>query len=479
MQADNNSRDELIQRFRDDLNKPLSERFYSEEELLSIFDVAGDNYDDYIRMEALMLGMRLYPDSKELLARRAIFYRDNDPVSFKNFLKDNNSVTDTQMLSIIRMAGQKLSREETVEQLEAFLAGARFDEDEDVIQFVRTVHSINADKWLVDNLDRIKAKVSYLPSLLYEIAILSDESEEYASIAIAVLEELTELEPYTPEYWTLLSLLYTRDNRKEDAINAVEYALAIDPENLDALKAKLRSISDEDPTSPEIINLLDRIGTLDPMDAEFAHIRLMHAEEIDDTDKVRSLIDSFPISVAAYRPIFIKAIQYGSDNFEKMAETLYDLNVAEEADWNELAELAFAAKNFTALTTLIQVYEKKSGHSLDHSYIDLRMLYEMGKYDMALTLFTDENASGALRNPDNFMHCYTIYVMSLLRTGYIPEAADACDTMLKLIEDEPMLPGSKLEKFGMKSFLNDVKKRIKSVRKTNWSKYDPLAIDLE
>ena len=59
-------RAELMERFGNDLSKPFSERYYSEEELLEVFDTAGDMSNDYVQLEALMLGARLYPDSVAL-----------------------------------------------------------------------------------------------------------------------------------------------------------------------------------------------------------------------------------------------------------------------------------------------------------------------------------------------------------------------------------------------------------------------------
>ncbi len=84
-----NPRDELCRRFRSDLAQPESQRFYSEDDLIDIFDYAGDIADDYLRMEALLLGSRLYPDSLELRERRAIFYLYLDQNAFKSFLDDN------------------------------------------------------------------------------------------------------------------------------------------------------------------------------------------------------------------------------------------------------------------------------------------------------------------------------------------------------------------------------------------------------
>ena len=72
----------------EDENKALLERFatalkegdvtadFDVEELLDIFDFAGDYGMDYLRAEALFWGAAHYPGNKELLERRAVFYSD-------------------------------------------------------------------------------------------------------------------------------------------------------------------------------------------------------------------------------------------------------------------------------------------------------------------------------------------------------------------------------------------------------------------
>lgn len=75
-----NPADELRERFRSELGLPPAQRYYSEDELIDIFDNSGDAGDDYLRTEALLLGARLYPDSQALLERRAIFTADSPTI---------------------------------------------------------------------------------------------------------------------------------------------------------------------------------------------------------------------------------------------------------------------------------------------------------------------------------------------------------------------------------------------------------------
>ncbi|MDE6288544.1 MAG: hypothetical protein K2M00_07155, partial [Muribaculaceae bacterium] len=193
---------ELYERFRQDLKRPVGDRYFSEDELINIFDTAGDNADDYARTEVLLLGARLYPDSRELLERRAIFYDNFLDKSFEKFIEDNPSVS-TPLWEILKLSRMNGSREEMKKYLDGFIADKRFDSDEEVIQFIQAIHQLRLDDWTYENLDLLKSKVDYLPTLLFEIAIAADLDSEL-DIEIKMLEELTEIDPYGADYWAML-----------------------------------------------------------------------------------------------------------------------------------------------------------------------------------------------------------------------------------------------------------------------------------
>ena len=63
MSNEKNPREELYNRFKLSLSRPVTERFFDEDELVEIYDYAGDVSDDYVQLEALFCGARLYPES--------------------------------------------------------------------------------------------------------------------------------------------------------------------------------------------------------------------------------------------------------------------------------------------------------------------------------------------------------------------------------------------------------------------------------
>ncbi len=481
-EREQNPNDELLQRFRDELHLPLSERFYSEEELLTVFDIAGDNYNDYLRTEALLIGMRLYPDSTELLARRAILYRDLDPESLNTFLNDRPDDASTTLLEIMRLSNLTCPRAEAQRHMERFLDTHRLDDDEEVIQFVQAAHTLGLQQWLVERLPQVRSKISYLPTLLYEIAVLSDESPDFAAISARLLEELTELEPYSPEYWVLLALVYLREDRLPEALNAVEYALAIDPDNIEALRSKLRIVSVM-PDTPGIEALMERISAVAPDDVEIAAIRLLYVEEKYDARRVCQILDTMPPTVGASRSVISVAITNGYKHLDKLLTTYYMTGHTMVQDWDELLNEAFNSGNTEAIKTVEDVYNGMvstvtDANRLDRSFIDYRTYFRQGQYDKAIALFGNREVRGALRSRDNLMEVYAMYLLMLLRTDHLIDAIDACASMNNIINDfENRLGLGPVELYGMRCLINDILKRIKSTRPTNWAKYDPLELD--
>ena len=467
-------RDELIERFRADLHRPLSERYYSEDELLEIFDVAGDEYDDYLRSEVLLLGAHLYPDSRELLGRRAIYYRQTNTDAFNSFLGDNPTEI-SPLWEILRLATLTGPKEAIVDEVEKFIATARLDEDEEVIQFVQALHTLGLDSWLVKNLDMIRGKVTYLPTLLYEIAVTAEDSPVLDGIAIKMLEELTEIEPYSPEYWTLLAYSYLNHDRLDDAKTALDYALAINPDHVEALKTRLRTLDDAE--TAEIDRVLERLAELDPSDPDIALLAVMRADEAGDAAKARRLLDKFHPQVKSSRALVAKAIALGYDALDEMLMNLYDSGIVDREEWLSLAEVAYSTGEPLMLQSVLRIYQAKAGQPLNHDFLMSRMLFATKQYELAVNIFANADESGTLRRPENHDVAYSQYLLILLRLGRYAEAREAVMAMKNMLDTEPGMPGNKMERYGASVFMNDILSRLDNPAATDWDSYDPLGLD--
>ncbi|MDO4319861.1 MAG: hypothetical protein Q4C34_04725 [Bacteroidales bacterium] len=467
-------RRELCDRFRADLSKPLSERYYSEDDLIEIFDYAGDVNDDYLRAEALMLGARLYPDSSELTERRAIFYMFFDEQVFRKYLADH-SETHTPMWEILRLNLLTPGTDETRSELETFLDNAGDLGDEEIIQFVQLASTLKLNEWLYQNVDRLRSHCSYLPTLLYELAVNAEMADDYEQAA-QFLNELTEIEPYNSDYWTMLATDYLLLGRKADAATAVDYALAINPDYIDALKVRLGTIENSD-MHGEFGELVDRILAADPTAESVAYMVVERSINIGETEYAHSVLKRVAGHIKDSYRLVEKALESKYPGTRFMLEDLYDSGQNDRDEWINLADAAWKQGDMPAASFIMQLYEDRSGESLGHDVLSFHILYRLHHYDLVTYMFgaTDENSPVHL--PENLYITHALYIMSELRLGNIDSAEELANDILKLFNSAPDFPGDEFHKFAMCTFLSDVIARIHDDKPTDWQTYDPLGLD--
>ncbi|MDE6310556.1 MAG: hypothetical protein K2L96_01905 [Muribaculaceae bacterium] len=215
------------------LVKPVRERYFEEDELIEIFDYAGDRGDDYVRWEVLFCGERLYPDSDGLRVRRAILYRETMPGTdiAGRYLADNQD-SGSLLWRIERAVEESTDRAEAERRLDELLISEDRFGDEEIIRIVKLAARTGCYEWLMARADELRARASYLPVLLYESGMAFMDALDYERAAVYV-EELTRLCPFESAYWALYSALMVRLKRIPEAREAFEFAAGLeiqDPE---------------------------------------------------------------------------------------------------------------------------------------------------------------------------------------------------------------------------------------------------------
>lgn len=228
MEEDSN--EELYAGFRRSLNRPVSERFFDEDELVDIFDYAGDRGDEYVRMEVLFCGARLYPESERLAERRAIMYSTWDESdSLTKYLSDNPS-RQSMIWDLLRLDSQVDDKVKIEEALEYIFAQYDDFSDEEIIWLIKIAKENDCYDWLKASTEKIRKKISYMPTFLYDMSIAAGENSD-SDTEIKCLEELVEIEPFSDAYWAILVRAYSKAGREEDARQAFDYAKALASDN--------------------------------------------------------------------------------------------------------------------------------------------------------------------------------------------------------------------------------------------------------
>lgn len=472
-----NPNEKLAGRFKADLRRPISERYYSEDELISIFDYGGDNGDDYLRTEALLLGARLYPDSQELLQRRAIFYRGFADHSFDQFIDDNPDINEP-LWEILKLGKSGAPVDITAAKLKQYIHDNRLVTDEEVIQFVQLASELGLNDWLYENIDFLKSKVEYLPTLLYELAASAEIDKRY-DLEAELLEQLTEVDPYCADYWRLLAKIQQQLGNTAEAVNSIELALAINPDSVDALAVKL-SLTDK--AGPEFEATARKILDQQPADPETIDTLLNTITDSANGDLICYMYKQLFSYTADYAELIEQAIEINNPKLEEpliaALERLYDDGHTDRELWRSLAALAFDADNYVIMAQIERIFEAKSGKPLNHDYLNIRAMYRYRLYQAVVTTFADADGSGTIHRPEYMFHAYAMFVMSLLRCSMFDDAIAAAKGLINIL-DERRDSLNPIETYGMRTFLADVSTRAAAPTAPtfDWTTYDPLNLD--
>ena len=250
-------RRELYEKFKSDLTGAPRDIFFDEKDLVEIFDQASDLDDDYVRMEVLLHGFRLYPDSEDLKVRRAYFYSACGIDEGADEMCRGEHL-DGIMWDILGLRLNDLTHEEVEARLDKFVDRTEAFDDESIIQTVDCASALHAYDWVKRNRKKLQSKCSYLPTLFYELHIVASLNGDH-QYAIEMLEELTDIEPFNGEYWCILAEEHLKLDQNDEAISAADYALAINADDIRAMAAKARALIniDEDRTTP--VKLLEKV----------------------------------------------------------------------------------------------------------------------------------------------------------------------------------------------------------------------------
>lgn len=289
-------RNELCRRFRESLADKASAPYYDEDELIEIFDYAGDLNDDYLRTEALLLGARLYPDSQALKERRAVLYAAFGDDMAAKYLDDNMNV-EGALWDILRLRKQQPTGDEARKALDELVGRYDVFNDEEMIQLTGLASKLGHYEWLVENLDRLRTKTTYQPTLIFEAAVTAELNNDYKQ-ASKLLDELTQIDPYNYQYWQMLAELQKKSGDADAAMSSLEMALAINPDDASGEFYFCRLLCETPGRMGEAVTRLEKLYAAHPEDPDIAHYYLMARTETG-SDPYSSV--SFAILTDSYK----------------------------------------------------------------------------------------------------------------------------------------------------------------------------------
>ncbi len=449
-----NENETIYRRFKSWLSNRSGE-YFDEDDIIDIFDTAGDFNDEYVRMEALFYGAKHYPDSLPLADRRAILYHTYSDTMRDDYLVDHPELV-TFISSLLRLISVQPAPEQAKEHLANLVAGADDLEDEEVIQLVDTASALGVSDWLIENLPMLKTKTSYPQTLLYEIDVVFESQKRY-DVCLVVLDELTMLEPFNGEFWRLHAATSLELGNIEQTLSSIDYALAINPADEIAMLVKAEALfrSGDKSNILKAVDILEPLVKQDPDRESYTHPLAMCYLALEQDEKLGVLLDKMQPKQPGDVWVAGTFMQLNPDKCKQAIADFAEASEHEEEEWTRLALFvgtSMPSEGADVLLEAIKHIELTEGWEML-----MQLLYNAGRYEELCELVKSGEDNPSLRAA--FTHDMSmLFVKSLLAIGETDNARAYAQTWCDSFRRNPMSdnPAVALKLEAISLFMNKI-----------------------
>lgn len=433
--ADGNEADvkSLYNRFKETIGrKNNDEVYFDEDELIEIYGYAEEHFDEFVKMEVLFYGARMFPDSEFMQTRRRCMYYDLGNTEAVDTLLERASNLST--LDKILKYRQKDNGD--LQELVKIIDEARSLDDEEVIEIVAELNENDHYSWLKNNYQRIAEKSLSLENTYFNICLTAKENDD-RQLQMKLAEELTMLKPFSVEYLELLATCQSDDGQYSEVLSTLEYSLALDPKSVQSLILKANALARLEPGSEEAYKILLSVKD----DDMFQHLGGWNLlmEQMLIRDELPKLIEMLKEETRKEDCSFEfveRLLEIDPQNMQVYAPLL------KNKTWPDSPEFWFnkAAKYFVEdvkMAALILSEGFSRCRFIKGLGLYLEILYCARRFEDVIKVFRDMTKQ-ASKMPD----CVMIYILALARTGKIQKAVDEAKSYSKKsapgVDDNPV-----------------------------------------
>ncbi|MCH5245134.1 MAG: hypothetical protein J1E84_01620 [Muribaculaceae bacterium] len=423
--------------------------FFDKDVLLDVYSFADDEGDTYTMLEVVSIANQLYPDDDDLNLRRALTFETfgfhDQAVSIAEGVRSESPFA---ALVKLRLSGSNVNT--VKKKLHQIVCSATSLDEDDIIQITDIVRDSNITTWFLENLDTVKEKAEYLPTLFYELAMNCCDEADYVT-AMNMAEELVDAEPMKAEFWEIYAEIAYHLLDLEKALSGAEYALAINSNSKRGALYKGCSLALMR-RFEQAIEPLEQIY-LDPEITTPVVVELLASCYADNPKKQISLFTSFldnstTLSRDTITWLARVSPQAAQPYIDKFLETLVGMYDDEYiAEWAGL--LCSVGRTALAAYMLAKYDELNPDYGTFEYYDKLfECLYVAGMYKDVISLYKKK------KDDDVFSPAmHVAYVLSVLRLDGVGEALKAIRKSKKMFRDAYLLERADM-------FIADSKMRV-------------------
>ncbi len=433
MDREQRRREKLYRTFKESLTDGNTPSVYDENDLLDIFDYANDVYDEYVQFEVILLAARLYPESEDMMQRRAFYMYGNLSMTEGAFNLATAHREESALWSLLDLMVRHPSDEECKSVMMSILDRYSEFDDETAIQLVDVCSDLGIFDWLIEHKDDIQRRCAYPETFLYEMAMEADSRSDY-NLAASLMEELTEREPFNATFWHMLAQLQVRLDNYTDAVASVDYALAIDAEAIPYQLTKAQIMFDMKGDKAKAVGMVEEILVREPDNKVAVHtLAAMYTFENRGHDAV-ALLNKYLQSNPSDKEAIEHLLMLGDRDSAIVALKRYFSEGGDGSaeDWSAWAKSFYTRGQYEQCAVILLALLATTGQIPEWSPM-LEGLYRSGEYEAIVTLYRDiVLASGDISRFDLTITDTLIFVLSLVRSGNPEAAKKLVDTVSRI-----------------------------------------------
>lgn len=448
--------------------------YIDEDDLIDIYDYAGDNGDEYVQLMSVICAMNQCPDNEDMAQRRAYFFTQNLGLTdtAKHLMAGHQH--ESALWDILSLLVSRPEQSEAISLLDGIVGRFKDFDDETIIQLVGACNELGLLNWLKEKKNLVQKRCLYPDTFLYEFARISADNSDHEH-AIALLDELTGIEPFNVLYWQLMADEYIQIEDFVNALNAIDYALAIDGSNVELQLMRAQILYDHNTDKAQAIGLVQDMLKADASNVNAATtlcVMLSFEGRNDEAvEVIKPYIEKFP----GDRSVVANALVAGNRELNERALSVYmraDATLTEE-DITAWACEQEQLGRYSTVADILLAWLDRNG-SITSGPLLLSSLYLAGRYDDVCRLHDQY-----LINPENKSKISCSISMLLLvafshaRIGAIKVGKDICSFIESVNFRDFSVDNQRIEAIGARLIAS----HLKNVLNNGASKPDIDRID--
>lgn len=331
---------QLYSRFRQEVESGATVDFYEIDELLDIYDYAQDEGDVMVQMYVFLTAARLYPQNHDFDERMAFFlsYVSQDAAGD---MFERKGRQDSALWEVLKMGVDCYPDGDPERHIKALLKKYDRIDCESLLKTIDLLRDMERLDLLVKYYSELNNRAEDPKGFAFEVAEAIKDCDAFRTDARRIAEDVTKLEPFNVEAWLLLARVEFGLEHFEDALAAVDYALAIEPENINARITRGMVLAVTEGKQEESIVTLEAVLTEEPANI-FALEGLAEAyTRIGDKEKAASyywtIIERGITPASASDPL-VNIAALDTADLSEYLEKFYSMGNHDENAWIERAE---------------------------------------------------------------------------------------------------------------------------------------------